>query len=620
MALVSVAAISGASTADNFSFLTIPFTQETAFTPVFCFSFSHAQAQCPQLTGCPGSLLTICDTGTNHPQFWNAANWLDPLHLLNDLPEVAVDLSVTANDICNTGALVFSYELLLDLDNSGSPETLVKSQSPPPPGALYAGNLTGGAGAYRVFDQRNVSPLLKYRFGLSVSGTGNTRTAQLRWKSSGTLGNGVLPQLPPGNHEIRWTVRDGAGSSTVCAYPFKIKDCLAPQLQCPDTLSVQLEQWGQYNIKFESVVLDFSDNLTPKDQLKISMRIGNGNTFPLSPQMTSVYKLLATCSDISENQHLQCWAKDKSGNASFCDIVLEVSDDIGFCSQELYTKSVCPVDINGQELSIAEDVFYNTITGMSFFPFLSTPAQDICWRLHTMNVNPLPVDIQHYAVTFIRDDSPFEGVAIQDLARLEAHLSGIDTFTMPWQWIAADITNDWKVDVSDLQVLNQVLSGQLEEFPNNNSWRFFRSDVSYPEGNPIQWGYASAYHLTELAQTLQGNTGYLTGVKIGDIDGSLAGFHQNTEEREQSSEMVEHKVELYPNPAFGPIYLESNVQKGGVGLLRLWESTGSIVFSKKIEFPDGKNRFDIDLDLCTGVYFWQMELNGEVFAGKQIKR
>lgn len=186
----------------------------------------------PVADNCPADPLVFSDTTENDPDFWNDPAWLDPLTGVTDLVECPLECTMLAYDSCSGPQVNIQYRLFLDLDQDDTLETVVTETSGQQRGVVYFGNALLPnfiGGIPRPFDARPVSENQKYRFDVESQIVGNRRVARVRW-SSGVFPepvNYVTPQLPPGNHKIRWSITDACGQDTVCEYPIKV-DRLSP--------------------------------------------------------------------------------------------------------------------------------------------------------------------------------------------------------------------------------------------------------------------------------------------------------------------------------------------------------------------------------------------------------
>ena len=136
------------------------------------------ETQAPIIDNCPALPVVSNDSTQNDPFLWNAPFWTNPFASGHDLDESAVDLSVTATDSCGLNA---RYLLFLDLD-----------------------------GDYRFSIQRAAA------FG-SV-----TNTYSVGWNTQQAPGLHKTPELPTGNHRIKWFLADDCYNESACDRTFSI--------------------------------------------------------------------------------------------------------------------------------------------------------------------------------------------------------------------------------------------------------------------------------------------------------------------------------------------------------------------------------------------------------------
>nr|MDQ3016264.1 hypothetical protein [Bacteroidota bacterium] len=98
---------------------------------------------------------------------------------------------------------------------------------------------------------------------------------------------------------------------------------------------------------------------------------------------------------------------------------------------------------------------------------------------------------------------PNNGINVLDLVRIQKHLLARDEFDYPWQFIAADATNNGDVSVGDILVLLRLVLGKITYLPSSPSWRFSPAVIdidTIPAGGPYQVEFM--------------------GIKIGDLNGT----------------------------------------------------------------------------------------------------
>jgi hypothetical protein len=64
------------------------------------------------------------------------------------------------------------------------------------------------------------------------------------------------------------------------------------------------------------------------------------------------------------------------------------------------------------------------------------------------------------------------GLTTLDLLITQRHILGIETFTNPLQYLAADVNNDQKVTALDLVHMRKIILGIETHYRDNTSWIF----------------------------------------------------------------------------------------------------------------------------------------------------
>lgn len=476
------------------------------FTPVQTIT-----TQCSQPNG--------DDVSDNDPAFWNHPDWWDSLHKRSDLAEKQIPLSLSATDICALGDVKISYELLLDLNGDGVQETLVHSDSLNPANTVYVGNAGKNAykdGKARAFDQRPALPDAdRYRFALEQlpAQNGNT-TASVRFNTQNDPSRYVDALLPYGTHRIRWVARDACGNSSVCEQTFTIKDKKAPEVLCKP-LAINMLSSGSVSV-FAADFLDRGlDNATAEKDLTNALSVGETAPaqFPVNISGNPVISATFTCSNLGPSV-VQLWARDLSGNASYCQVVLLVQDNLGNCVPqttltvhlETEVRAGIPnaqVEIVGNHpasppmvlLPVTTDTNGNYIIPTKAFPFIGP-----------------------YTITPTRDDNPLNGVTTLDLALISRHILNQSPLNSPYKMIAADVNKSGTITTLDVIALRRIILGIDEELANNASWRFVLSEYAFPNiKNPFSQPFPEKITVPDITTVKRMN---FIGMKTGDVNGT----------------------------------------------------------------------------------------------------
>lgn len=475
----------------------------------FLLPAAPVAAQCPlQVLNCPASARSVCDTTPNNNGLWNEQFWWDVVHNQINLPEAPVDLCLKVADPCGLGNVGIQYALFLDLDGNGVWETAVQSDNFPGFNNIFFGNLNQPLGNPRAFDERPVLPNKKYGFALHKTTSGDTITACVRWNTAFTPNEYVLPELPYGKACVVWTItRDSA--VLTCADTFTVKDCKNPVVVCVNNLSVNIMPTKTIVLWASDFLQYTEDNATPYQQITVGIRkSATGSGFPTNPDGTPQTGVIFDCNELGTNL-IELWAKDKAGNAAYCDTYVIVQDNNYQCENQppggnlACVKSACLnlgmegvyIEIKGNSPTLPPIVFGDNLTG-----------PDGCLYLSGL---PLSDD---YTIAPVLDNDPLNGVSTFDLILINKHILGLEPLTNPYKLLAADANNSRSVTTFDIIELRKLILGVYQDFPNNTSWRFVPKDYVFP--NP-------ANPFIEVVPGSAGFTGVpldFLGIKVGDIN------------------------------------------------------------------------------------------------------
>jgi len=111
------------------------------------------------------------------------------------------------------------------------------------------------------------------------------------------------------------------------------------------------------------------------------------------------------------------------------------------------------------------------------------------------------------------DQNPTNGVSSLDALRVIRDILRIDTFTSPYQHIAADVSQDNDINILDVIMIRRLILGITTDF-NGVLYKFMPSNHTFP----INWfTYPNSRSYTNVQNII--NQDYI-GVKLGDIDGN----------------------------------------------------------------------------------------------------
>jgi hypothetical protein len=478
-----------------------------------------AQA-CFTITNCPQGAPAYCDSSTNDINLWYAPPYtFAPGIGSMDMPEAAIPhLSVRAKG-CNGGGLTgVSYLLLLDLDNDDFLETVIDSDNPPPPGRVMFNNsfnpgFSGGDTLW--FDNRALPDSLLYRFALEVSYSGDTTIGWVRFNTDAAPFTYIPVILPDGKHRIEWTARQD-NVERYCDRSFTVEDCAPPQVSCQTGVAVYLDIDQSGVLHLMEALMVVADNITPDTQLVLGLRrAGAGQGFPLNadglPQDTVMYNC-----EMSENQLVEVWAKDRAGNLGHCVTEILVYDTAGYCSFGL-ASSICATTYWNQQV----------VQGVDFRLTWNAPNQSpVSNTLQNLGggctlLNELPPANQ-FTLSAQKNTAVLNGVTTFDLVLISKHILALEPFIDAWKLEAADVNQSNSVTTFDILELRKLILGLTDKLPGNTpSWKFF-VDTCQVWGSPFFGNCPEVYELPKLPLSNYPPNLSFKALKMGDVNGSAA--------------------------------------------------------------------------------------------------
>ncbi|MCB0531877.1 MAG: hypothetical protein KDD14_06725 [Saprospiraceae bacterium] len=487
------------------------------------FSPAFSQIPCFQKT-CPPPELDICDQTDNDPGLWHYIEWWDPAAKTQNLADAEVDPALVVETTC-ADPLSVSFELLLDLDGDGTPETRIASDNLADIPAAYVpyNNYPDPAQlAWRVFDLRNVTAAENYRFGLQTSVDGNVHTYRIGWNTGQAPDTWATLQLPYGKHRLVWTISDPDGNQETCSTEINIHDCGKPTLTCLNGLSVNLMPTRMIRLWANDFLQSAGDNYTTLNALAFGVRkAGTGSGFPLDSAGMTNQAVTYDCSEIGQH-FVEVWVRDAAGNTDFCTAPLSVMDNSQFCSSYTKILAIC-TDYCGENFPLKPEFELSgnhpALPPGTLFG-LNDSINDAGCRLFNRMGIPLAGD---YTLALGKDNDPLNGLSTYDLSLIEQYLAGDpDAIDSPFKLIAADANNSRSVSADDLVELRKLLLGIYDELPNNTSWRFVPADYIFPDSlNPFTSVFPETVQLNFATDSVR-----FTSIKIGDV--SCSALPQDT--------------------------------------------------------------------------------------------
>ncbi len=451
--------------------------------------------QKPMITDCPVATIVVEDVSANDPTKWNKPQYWDEKHQSHDLCESPAPLSISATDACSGANLTILYSIQLDWNGDGVFDLTL---------------LPGQAGA----------PILEE----TVNGSIKTVSIHPNF------------EFPHGKHRISWIVRDGCGNEATCQFPFIIRDGKAPTVVCHNGLAVNIMPTKMIQIWASDFVQYVQDNCTPADQLVLSIRkTGSGTGFPTDAAGNPILGLTFDCDDLG-TVFVEIWAKDKAGNAAFCETYILIQDNNSSCNQ---TTAQVAGSLETEDVDAVENAKVKISGSSNAFPapnyFTGNDGK--------YNFNALPIG-DDYLIEPNLNENWLNGVTTYDLLLISRHIMGVKPFETPYKTIAADANRTGSVTTNDIVQLRKLILGVIDTIPGNTSWRFVPRN--HPFSNPQNpWagaGFPEKMTVADLQSNLNG--GDFVGLKTGDVNNNaLANGLMASDDRTKSGKTLHFETD-----------------------------------------------------------------------------
>ncbi len=339
-----------------------------------------------------------------------------------------------------------------------------------------------------------------------------------------SLGGGLyevaVNGLPVGEYELGILARDDCGNlSLQTRLPFAIEDVEAPVPVCHHGLAADLMPIEDGN----SMAVVWASDLvaspvydchgqgpetlqgSPGQKLIHHYSINRAGSLP-DPDQPS---LTFTCEDAGDSVLVELHAWDTFLNHRYCQTYVYIQDNQEICVPP-GGASIAGVIATPSGLPMAEvEVYANG----------ERPAMVVTDGEGKFRFSALEKGYD-YSIAPFYDKDPASGLTVRDLIMVQKHILGVEPFTNPLQWIAADVNRSGGVTVTDLAILQKVILGQKDHFPGNRSWRFLKDGyVFINPGQPLEEAFPESADFNNLE--IQDTSLRFLAIKIGDVDESV---------------------------------------------------------------------------------------------------
>ncbi|MCB0550755.1 MAG: DUF11 domain-containing protein [Phaeodactylibacter sp.] len=347
---------------------------------------------------------------------------------------------------------------------------------------------------------------------------------------TGTYPNFTIQgEFPIGVHAFIVQVGDGCANNTAAAtLPFEVVDCEPPAFTCLNGLSFNLSPLppntdfdgdGDFDAAGASIwANDFVLNATDCSDDTIAYSINlvgdmpdiNQQALYFTCEDTGIIAIQVYIWDSANNPHaVQPDGSVGGFNYGFCDTYVTIQDDGVACS----TLSSGPMmaGLIAREDNMAVEGVEVSLSG-PLSQMMNTGADG------TYQFDDLETGYD-YTVRPYLNTGHRNGISTFDLLIIQQHLLGVQPLDSPYKRIAADANRTGSITTLDMIQIQQLILGEILEFPSNTSWRFVRKDFVFPvPTNPWFSQFPEVISVNDLAFPMMAND--FVAIKIGDVNNS----------------------------------------------------------------------------------------------------
>lgn len=289
-------------------------------------------------------------------------------------------------------------------------------------------------------------------------------------------------------------------------------DTIAPLINCKTQTYPVLPFCLSTSFPAAYFLDDFSDNATPADSLELGIRrVCVGEGFPDDRP-----EIMLWSSELWQHQIAEVWARDQAGNTAKCLTNIWVYENTNSCDPAISVYIMTP---DTQTLSGANFHLLATHCVLDTLEIQEVTYQDPpfswagWWQFGGFATSGYTV-----TATASKNTDPLNGISTLDLVLIQKHLLGIEPFTSPYQFIAADANQDGNITSFDILLLKQLLLGVTNELPQGRSWRILPFEYVFPNPeNPLSPPIPEQMYFPNTVEPVPSNFVFM-GVKIGDVN------------------------------------------------------------------------------------------------------
>ena len=362
----------------------------------------------------------------------------------------------------------------------------------------------------------------------------NFNNVNATWDASGN-GNSFTRFMPIGHHRVHFAVVDGCGNLT------------------DQFFFVNVVNNKQPTPLYKNLVVDLMANLT----VAIPARLFNAGSTGACPGSTPLrfsytsnpadsIKIFDCSFGVDVPFGVNIYVIDNNGLVDFATPSLTLNDNIVQCPDNITL-------ISGRIVT----------EGAQGIPQVDVNAQASMMKQTDSNGEFRFNNVQSgttYSIEPSDDKDPLNGVTTGDIIKIQNHILNKKVLDSPYKLIAADVSEDKQLSVSDIVMIRRLILAKIDQFSSGKSWKFIDESYTFPNpANPLNADYPQSI---DAATTGIKNDVNFIGIKMGDVNGdfTLSLDGGSLEVREKASLTMED-ISMVPGQTYNVAISNDDLNK-----------------------------------------------------------
>lgn len=193
------------------------------------------------------------------------------------------------------------------------------------------------------------------------------------------------------------------------------------------------------------------------------------------------------------------------------------------------------------------------------------------------------------------------GLTLTDLTTTQRYILGLLDLSSPYRVIAADVTNNSIVSLTDLTTLGRVIIQIFPEFPSNTSWRFVDAEYVFPNpDNPWTETFAETRTVVDFTKDSLQND--FIAIKIGDVNLSATNFF-GPPNANQLQQAPANLSPTYLPSEVGEDSLRFQLEQTSTVRLKIYSTGGILLQEATREYPPGEHHWELAPSVTADAHF-----------------